>query len=190
MKKYGIIYADPPWSYRVWSKKDEGRNAISHYQTMGKADIQRLPVENICAVDSVLFLWATPPCLEEAMELIKAWGFVYKTIGFTWIKKNKKKNSLFFGLGYYTRANAELCLLATKGKPLKRVEKNVPQVIESVIGKHSEKPNEARKRIIRLFGDKIPRIELFARERKEDFDVWGNEIKDVWGNEIKSDIEL
>lgn len=174
-KKYNIIYADPPWEYRVWSKKGAGRSAESHYKTMNKEEIQKLPIKNILADNCVLFLWVTAPCLEEGLELIKEWGFTYKTFGFTWIKENKKSNSLFWGMGYYTRANAEICILATKGKTLPRISRKVHQVIISKIEEHSKKPNEARKRIVELFGD-LPRIELFARQEVEGWDCWGNEV--------------
>ena len=171
-KKYNIIYADPPWKYKVWSKKGLGRSAESHYRTMRKDDIQNLkvPSADICT----LFLWVTAPCLIEGIELCKKWGFEYKTIGFTWIKKNKVANSLFWGMGYWTRANAELCLIATKGKP-KRIAKNVHQVVYTRIEKHSKKPDEVRNRIVKLMGD-LPRIELFARQKTEGWDVWGNEV--------------
>ena len=180
MKKYQIIYADPPWSYRVWSKKGQGRSAESHYKTMSKLSIQEFPISEITAKDCVLFLWVTAPCLLEGIELIEKWGFKYKTIGFTWVKKNKKSPSWFWGLGYWTRANAELCLIATKGKP-KRISASVHQVVDTAVEKHSKKPEEVRKRIVDLMGD-IPRIELFAREKSNGWDVWGNEVE--------SDIEL
>lgn len=99
-KKYSIIYADPPWQYFTYSKKGQGRSAESHYPTMPKAEIQKLPVPRISAKDSVLFLWATAPCLIEAFELIEAWGFTYKTVGFTWIKQCRKSDKLFLGMGY------------------------------------------------------------------------------------------
>lgn len=176
MKKYKIIYADPPWSYKVWSKKGQGRSAESHYKTMNKEDIQNLNIQSISEDDCVLFLWVTFPCLEEGLELIKKWGFKYKTCAFTWIKKNKKATTTnFWGMGYWTRANPELCLLATKGN-IVRINKSVHSVIESPIEAHSKKPDETRKRIIQLMGD-LPRVELFAREQKDGFDVFGNEVK-------------
>ncbi len=177
-KKYNIIYADPPWQYRVWSKKGSGRSAESHYPTMSKKEIANLPIQNICEKDSVLFLWVTFPCLVEGIELIKSWGFDYKTIGFTWVKKNKKSPSWFWGMGYYTRANAEICLLATKGKPLKRISKAVHSIIDTPIEKHSKKPDCARDRITQLFGE-LPRIELFARQHADGWDCWGNEVEDM-----------
>ena len=109
-KRYEIIYADPPWSYKVWSDKGKGRSAERHYPTMDKKDIQLLPVCKIAAKNSVLFLWVTAPCLLEGIELITAWGFKYKTVAFTWVKQNKKSDGIFTGMGYYTRANAEFCL--------------------------------------------------------------------------------
>jgi N6-adenosine-specific RNA methylase IME4 len=175
MGDYAIIYCDPPWEYRVWNKKGQGRTAESHYKTMPLSDICALPVESIAAPDSALFLWATFPTLPNAFELLSAWGFLYKTVCFVWVKKNKKSDSLFWGLGHWTRANAEICLLATKGKP-QRVSKSVHQVIITPIEAHSKKPDEARRRIVELMGD-LPRIELFARNYTEGWDVWGNEIK-------------
>ena len=176
MKEYQIIYADPPWTYKVWSVNGNKRSACQHYPTMTKEKLQAFPIQKISAKNSVLLMWVTAPCLEEGLELIKKWGFVYKTIGFTWIKKNRKSDTLFWGMGYYTRANAELCLLATKGKPLKRVSRAVHQVVESRIREHSRKPDEVRQRITKLFGD-LPRIELFARQKTEGWDAWGNEVQ-------------
>lgn len=173
-KKYNIIYADPPWTYKVWSEKGSGRSASQHYKTMSKNEIQELPVKNISDNDCILFLWATYPCLEEALELIKIWGFTYKTIAFTWVKRNKKSDSWFWGLGHWTRSNPEICILATKGKP-KRISSSVHSVIDTRIEKHSKKPDEVRERIIKLVGD-LPRIELFARENHDGWDTWGDEI--------------
>ena len=176
-KKYNIIYADPPWQFKVWSKKGNGRSAEVHYHTMQKEDIQNIKdvIDKIADKACVLFLWVTAPCLLEGIELIKAWGFTYKTIAFTWIKQNKKSDSLFWGMGYYTRANAELCLLATRGKTLKRISKSVHSVVLSKIREHSKKPDEVRERIVVLFGN-IPRIELFARQQTPGWDCWGDEV--------------
>jgi len=176
-KKYNIIYADPPWSYKVWSKKSMGRTAESHYKTMSKEDLQGMAnvISQISDNNAVLFLWVTAPCLIEGMKLIEKWGFTYKTIGFTWIKQNKIADSLFWGMGHYTRANAELCLLAMKGKPLPRIRRNIHSVILSRIEEHSKKPDETRERIVALFGD-LPRIELFARQHVDGWDCWGDEV--------------
>ena len=143
-------------------------------------DIKKLPVAQISQRDAVLFLWVTFPLLQEAWSVMEAWGFTFKTVAFVWVKQNRKSDPLFWGMGYWTRANAELCLLATRGHP-KRAAKDVHQVIISHVEKHSRKPDEVRKRIERLMGDQ-PRIELFAREKSPGWDVWGNEVD--------SDIEL
>ena len=174
MKKYSVILADPPWQYKVYSKKGLGRSAESHYPTMNIEDIKALPVADIAEKDCALFLWVTFPCLLEGFEVIRAWGFTYKTVAFVWVKQNKKSDSLFWGMGYWTRSNVELCILATKGSP-KRVDAGVHQVVVSHIEEHSRKPGEVHERIRRLMGD-VPKIELFARRKAEGFDVWGNEV--------------
>lgn len=174
-KKYQIIYADPPWAFKVWSEKGKGRSAESHYPIMQKKDIQDLPIERIASKDAVLFLWVIAPCLIEGIELIKSWGFTYKTVAFTWIKQNKKSDSIFTGMGYYTRANAEFCLLATKGKVLERKSHSVSSVVISHIERHSKKPDEVRERIVELFGN-LSKIELFARQKTNGWDCWGNDV--------------
>ena len=123
-KKYNIIYADPPWQYKVYSKKGEGRSAENHYHTMNIEDIKSLPVEKIAGDDSILFLWITFPCLLEGISVMESWGFTYKTCGFNWVKRNKKADTFFMGLGFWTRSNSEICILGTKGRP-KRVSKAV-----------------------------------------------------------------
>lgn len=173
-KKYGAIYADPPWGYRVYSKKGKGRSAENHYPTMPTEDICKLPVGELADKDCVLFLWVTFPQLMDAFSVIRAWGFTYKTVAFTWVKQNRKTPSLFWGLGFWTRANVEICLLATKGHP-KRQSCGVHQVIVSPIERHSKKPDEVRDRIVSLLGD-LPRVELFARQTTPGWDVWGNEV--------------
>lgn len=174
-KKYNIIYADPPWTFKTYSQKGKlKKSAENHYPCMNKKDIQNLPINNLAEKDCILFLWVTFPCLQEGLELIKKWGFEYKTCGFTWVKKNKKSDSWFWGCGYWTRSNAELCLIATKGKP-KRISKSVHQVCDARVEEHSKKPNEIRDRIVKLCGD-LPRIELFARQYSDGWDCWGNEV--------------
>ncbi|MBO6241974.1 MAG: adenine methyltransferase [Butyrivibrio sp.] len=174
-KKYSVIYCDPPWRYAVWSDKGKGKAAENHYPTMKLEDICRLPVADIAAEDAALFMWATFPNLKEAFDVIDAWGFEYKTVAFVWAKQNKKSDSLFWGMGYWTRANAEVCLLATKGHP-KRVSRKVHQVIISHIEEHSKKPSETRDRILELMGE-VPRVELFARQKTPSWDIWGNELE-------------
>lgn len=169
-KKYDIIYAEPPWRYK--DRKCNGA-CENHYPTMSIEEIEKLPIKNIASKNCVLFLWATYPMLQEALRVIHAWGFSYKTIGFQWVKMNKSWLGKFFGLGRWTRGNTEPCLLAVKGKP-KRKSNSVFQLIESPITSHSQKPSETRERIVNLLGD-LPRIELFARQHTDGWDYWGNE---------------
>ena len=114
-KKYNIIYADPAWTFKTWSSKGDEKSP--KYDLMTIEDIKNMPVDNIADKDCILFIWVTYPLLKEGLDTIKSWNFKYKTCAFSWIKKNKKSDSLFWGLGYYTRSNNEICLLATKGKP-------------------------------------------------------------------------
>lgn len=178
-KKYKIIYADTPWQYRVYSKKGQGRSAENHYHTMNIKDIMALPVDKIADKDCILFLWITFPCLKEGIEVMERWGFKYKTCGFNWVKRNKKKNTYFMGLGFWTRSNSEVCLIGTKGQP-KRVSKSVSQICDARIMEHSKKPAEIRERIVELCGE-LPRIELFARDKVKGWDSLGDEIdgKDI-----------
>ena len=118
----------------------------------------------------------------EALRLIQAWGFTYKSVAFVWLKQNRKSPGWFYGLGFWTRGNAEVCLLATRGHP-KRQAANVHQFIISPVREHSRKPEEAREKIVALMGD-LPRVELFARQSPPGWDVWGNEVEptipDFW----------
>ena len=175
-KKYQIIYADPPWSYR--DKASAGnRGASFKYDVQDHKWICGLPVKNISDDNCVLFLWITMPQLPNVFEVIKEWGFVYKTCAFTWVKRNKLQPTWFWGMGNWTRANPELCLLATKGKP-KRVSAAVHSVVDTPIEKHSKKPDVVKDRIVQLCGD-LPRIELFARQKTEGWDAWGNELRSI-----------
>lgn len=191
MKKYQIVYADPPWSYQ---DKGCNGNCENHYKTMNIKDICSLPINKISDKDSVLFLWTTYPMLKEALMVIDSWGFKYKSIAFQWVKTNKSqgkqdmfiKQKYFYGLGRWTRGNTEPCLIAVKGKP-KRISASVHQIIESPVSKHSKKPEETKDKIIKLVGD-LPRIELFARTKTEGWDVWGNEVEsdiDLTDNVVK-----
>ena len=173
-KTYKIIYADPPYYFKTYSNKGNKRSAIQHYNCMSIDDIYNLPINSICNNDCILFLWVIDPMLPEAIKVIKSWGFKYKTVAFTWVKENKKSNGYFTGMGYWTRANPEQCLLATKGNP-KRISKAVKQLVIDVRREHSRKPDCVRDRIVELIGD-LPRIELFARQRVKGWDSFGNEI--------------
>jgi len=169
-KKYKIIYADPAWSY---NKKVGQGIADDIYQTMELEDIKRLPIKSLSEEDSVLFIWGTFPMLKECLEVIEAWGFTYKTCAFNWIKLNKN-GTPFFGIGRYTKSNSEVCFLAIKGKGLDVKSNYISQVVMTTKDKHSKKPNRIYSLIEELYGD-VERIELFARERRQGWDVWGNE---------------
>ena len=177
--EYSIIYADPPWAYRQCGTTPKSRgNAAKHYGTMATEDICKLPVREMCG-GAVCFMWATFPNIGEALRVMEAWGFEYKTAAFVWVKKNRKNGSNFWGMGSYTRANAEVCLLGiTPGfKAGEHVKSHrVHQIIEAPFEGHSRKPPEAREKIVELLGD-VPRIELFARDRAEGWDSWGNELE-------------
>ncbi len=175
MKKYQIIYADPPWQYKDTQKSGGTAffGASVRYDTMNNSDIARLPIGDIAEKDCCLFMWATNPLLPEAFECIKSWGFKYKTVAFCWNKQSKNRKWIS-NTGRWTMGNIEICLLATKGSP-KRIAKNVKQLVIAERKRHSEKPQEVRERILQLMGD-IPRVELFARQRCDGWDAWGNEV--------------
>lgn len=172
MKRYSIIYADPPWKY--WGGLLKGSGS-QHYPVMEHEDICALPVADIAADNCLLFLWTTFPKLYEALDVITAWGFEYKTVAFVWVKQTKTGGDWFTGCGFWTRSNAEICLLATKGKPV-RFSRAVHQLIVSPVEEHSKKPDITRDKIVKLAGN-LPRIELFARQRVLGWDVWGNEVE-------------
>jgi len=164
-KKYQIIYADPPWSFQG------GGGRKPPYPVMKTEEIKKLPIKELADDNCALFLWASDPQLHHALEVIDAWGFKFKTVAFTWVKKN---NGTFpTGLGYWTRGNPEMCLLAIMGK-CQRVSKNIRQLVISPRRGHSRKPDEIRDKIVMLMGD-LPRIELFARQRFDGWDAFGNE---------------
>lgn len=171
-RKYGVIYADPPWKYTVWGGAGTDRAAENHYPTMELAGIKGLPVERLAADDCALFLWAVMPQLPDAFDVIKAWGFEFKTVAFVWVKTTKDEERPATGMGYWTRANAEICILATRGNPV-RLNADVSQVVQTPRREHSRKPDEVAARIERLVPG--PYIELFSRRPREGWDMWGNQ---------------
>lgn len=174
-KKYDIIYADPPWAYHDTLGGNAKMDAMP-YPTMTNEEICAMPIGNkIAKKDSILFMWATMPKLQEALDVIKAWGFKYKTCAFCWVKQNPKSGGIYAGLGRWVQGNAELCLLATKGHP-HRISKSVKQIVMAPRGRHSAKPSEVRDRIVQLMGEDTERIELFARDYADGWDCWGNEV--------------
>jgi len=182
--KYQIIYADPPWKFKVWCfGTGRGRLPDNHYPTMTIEELCSLPVKNIATKDCVLFIWTTFPKIadQEVFKVIKAWGFRCKTAAFVWVKQNKDLTD-WMGLGYWTRGNPEVCLLATRGHP-HRVSKSVKQLIVALRREHSRKPDEIRDRIVQLMGN-LPRIELFARSKTPGWDSVGLDIDGVDIHEV------
>ena len=184
-KKYQIIYADPPWSYYNDSTSSPDCTTVKGmrrppYPVMSSKEIKELPVKDLAEDDSILLIWTTDYHLERCMDVIKSWGFEYKTVGFVWSKKNKNGSQVCFMGAYTMKSGVELCLLATRGKNAHKLVKkhNIRSYIESPRMKHSKKPDEIKHRIIELFGN-LSRIELFAREETEGWDVWGNEVNEV-----------
>ena len=186
---YSIIYADPPWSYTrtIGNGVLKRRNGEVYYPSMSVSAIEALGyhIRRISRKNSALLLWATMPCLPDAIRVMEAWGFKYKTCWATWVKTNKAGDKPFFGVGYYTRSNAELCLLGVKGKIAsfkKLVENEVrdanPNAMSSICierpREHSRKPETVRNNIVTFFGD-VPRLELFAREQTPGWSVLGNQ---------------
>ncbi len=180
-KQYAVLYADPPWTFTTYSAKGKGRSAEAHYRCLRFDDLCRLPVGAWAADDSVLLLWVPDPQLAKGLALIEAWGFSYKTVGFYWAKLNKTvarperldAGDFFTGLGYWTRAGPEMCLLATRGAP-KRRARNVRRLVIAPRREHSRKPDEVYERIERLADG--PYLELFARARRPGWESWGEEV--------------
>lgn len=168
--RYGVIYADPAWQYTDKAAAGQ-RGACFKYATLPVHAIKALPVQEVTANDCACFLWATSPFLREALDVLDAWGFTYKTVAFVWVKTTRH-GKLFMGMGNWTRANAEVCLLGVKGKP-RRVHCGVRQVLLSPRREHSRKPDEVRTYIRALLGD-VPAIELFGRHVVPGWDVWGD----------------
>lgn len=173
--KFDVLLIDPPWTFQTFSDKGKGKSAENHYDCMTLEDIANLPISSIASDNSIMFLWTTGPMLEATFPIITRWGFKYQTIGFCWAKQCKKQNDKdHFGMGYYTRSNVELCLIATRGKP-KRVSASVRQLQRLPVEEHSKKPDKFRELIVELMGD-IPRVELFARQECEGWVSLGLEV--------------
>lgn len=165
--RYGVIYADPPWSY---DNQHADYSPSNHYPVQSLEWIQALPVQTLTAKDSALFLWVPSPLLCQGLDVIRAWGFDYRTVAFIWSKLYPKGKPVAL-MGHWTMSNVELCLLGIRGAP-QRVSTTVRQLVASPRGRHSEKPQEVRQRIVALMGD-VPRIELFARSQVDGWATWG-----------------
>ena len=171
---YAIIYADPPCNYKG-QKQHAGKGsadtggAASHYRTMSLPELKQLPVVSLADKDCLLFLWTTNPHLDQAIELMKAWGFNWATVGFVWDKVRVNP-------GFYTMSQCELCLIGKRGKiPQPRGARNIRQLVQSKRRAHSQKPDEVR-RLIELMFPTQRKVELFARTRAPGWDAWGDEI--------------
>lgn len=167
-KKYNIIYADPAWKYNDKQNTKLLGGAIKHYSTMTIQEICELGVKNITENNAVLFLWTTSPLLEESFKVIKSWGFKYKT-SFIWDK-------IKHNMGHYNSVRHEILLIATKGSYTPQVKKLFDSVVSEERTEHSKKPQVFRD-IINTIYPNGNRIELFAREKREGWDVWGNEVE-------------
>lgn len=181
---FGVVLADPPWRFETWSMgtwRQPRSKRAAPYSVMSGEDIAALPVRDLVADDAALFMWFSWPQLPEAMALIEAWGFIYKTCAFSWVKAHASQPDFFrddndvqVGLGYWTRANNESCLLATRGTP-KRLSAAVRQAIIEPRREHSRKPDCVYERIERLVAG--PYLELFARSGpRPGWVKWGNEV--------------
>ena len=171
--EFDIIYADPPWDYKGQlqhagpGSADTG-GAVRHYPTVKLSELKELNVKRIAAQDSLLFMWATSPHLDQAIDLGKSWGFDWATVAFVWDKVRVNP-------GFYTLSQCELCLVFKHGRiPKPRGARNVRQLVSVKRGPHSTKPEEVRKRIERMFPDQR-RIELFARNTAPGWQLWGLE---------------
>ena len=169
-KCYGLIYADPPWTFRTRSAKGKGRSAEAHYDCMSLDQVKTLPVADWATDNAILLMWATDPLLDKAMDVIRAWGFTFKTVGFYWVKENTSGNGFFTGMGFWTRANPEQCLLATRGHP-KRLAADVKRLVVTPRREHSRKPDEMYGHIERLANG--PYLEMFGRSSRPGWDTWG-----------------
>jgi len=175
-KKYDVIYADPPWDYgkmKERKKEHRGGNPQSHYQTMSIEDICSLPINEISKDDSCLFLWVTNPKIQLGFEVVKSWGFKYQTM-ITWVKIDNSGKPINNGMGFYFRGSTEHILFATKGKFKIPPNLRSPNIIMSRRDSHSKKPIETYNLIEKVTnGDKL---ELFARNKRDNWDVFGNEV--------------
>lgn len=167
--QFGILYADPPWRLSGSGK------GCPPYPCLSTQDICALPVGSIAAPDCALFLWTVYSHLPDALAVISAWGFTYKTCAFTWVKRTPNDTGFFLGRGYWTHSNPEVCLLATRGQP-RRVGTGIANLVISPRREHSRKPDEVRDRIVAVCGD-VPRAELFARQKVPGWSAWGNEVE-------------
>jgi N6-adenosine-specific RNA methylase IME4 len=175
---YGVIYADPPWSFKTFSNPVDGivphRSEVKPYESMTREELLALPVADITRKDCVLHMWTISSHQDQAYELAAAWGFTYKSLGFNWVKTQKgDPETPKMGMGMWLRQESEISLLFTKGKP-KRVGAGVRQVLLEPAREHSRKPDGFYDRIEELSAG--PYAELFSRSSREGWDAMGNEV--------------
>lgn len=187
--RYDVILADPPWKFEYWvpdqGKKDGSRAAEAHYPVMTTPEICGLPIAQLGEENSILFLWGVWPRLRDIFDVMEAWNYEYKTIGFVWVKAKKSGFGHFMGMGYYTRSNTEPCFIGVRGSmPVEAHD--VLQLIYYPVKRHSQKPDGQYNKIERLYPNKRY-LELFARNKREGWDSWGNEVKsDIRVNHTRS----
>lgn len=174
---YSLISCDPPWRFANYSAKGEVKNPLAHYDCMDLASIKALPVNQLAADDCACLMWATAPMLPQAIETLAAWGFAFKSAG-AWAKQSSTGNAWAFGTGYCFRSAAEFFILGTRGKP-KYLSRSIRNLIVAPVREHSRKPDEMHRNLEALFEG--PRCELFARERRAGWDVWGNQTEKFGG---------
>lgn len=177
--RYGVIYADPPWRFSNFSAKGEGKNPVAHYPCMKLEDLLKLPVARLAAPDCALIMWATAPLLDRAIELLRAWGFTFKTAG-AWAKQTTTGAAWAFGTGYVFRSAAEFYLVGTIGKP-RVLSRSVRNLVVAPTREHSRKPDRMLADIEALYAG--PYAELFARQRRPGWDAWGNDV-DKFGPDL------
>lgn len=170
--KYGVIYADPPWRFSNFSAKGEAKNPVAHYPCMKIEDLARLPVSRLAAPDCALIMWATAPLLDRAIELLKEWGFTFKSAG-AWAKQTSTGTAWAFGTGYVFRSAAEFYLVGTIGKP-RVLSRSVRNLLVAPTREHSRKPDQMLADVEALYAG--PYAELFARQRRLGWDSWGNDV--------------
>lgn len=179
--KYDVILADPPWYFKNYSAddphevRDRGRGQQRHYPTMTEDEICALKIP--AADNAVLFLWSCWPILPQSLRVIEAWGFEYKTLAWEWVKSNPNGMGFFMGMGYYTRANTEPCLLATRGNLPKPANRGIQALIYDRVRQHSRKPDDQYRKIEALYPN-MRYLEMFARRRRPGWDVFGNEVSE------------
>ena len=172
-KKYQVIYADPPWKYDNPLGNDPAFGGIT-YPTMETEEICNLPISELTDENCILFLWGVWVKIKDALQVMEAWGFKYKTAGFVWVKINPDGTPRT-GIGNYTNSNSEFCLIGLRGK-FQRADSTINQIIRSRVRKHSQKPDEVYAKIERFVGDLNPKLELFARTKRQGWDAWGNQV--------------